>query len=82
MYALKRQEMRVRARQNLKKLKIDILLIESTFQVILSILKFYAHMRPRARYARTQHVRTFKMSFFCMDLNPGAFFSTFTNFPL
>ena len=31
MYALKRQEMRVRARQNLKKLKIDILLIESTF---------------------------------------------------
>ena len=48
-----RHHMRVRARQNFKMVKMTSLLIESTFQVILSISVFYERMRPRARHART-----------------------------
>ena len=80
MYALTRQKMRVRARQNFKMVKMAILLNESTFQVILSISKFYARTRPRARHARTQHVRTIKVSFLCMNMNSDTFLSRFTNF--
>ena len=48
-----RHHMRVRARQNFKMVNMTSLIIESTFQVILSISEFYARMRPRARHART-----------------------------
>ena len=80
MYALTRHYAHVRARQNLKMLKITFCTNESTFQVILSISKFSARTRTRARNARTQRVLTIKMSFFCMDLNYCTFLSTFTNF--
>ena len=50
-----RQDMRVRARQNFKMVKMTSLIIDSTFEVILSISKFYARMRPRARHARTDN---------------------------
>ena len=74
--------MRVRARQNFKMVKMTSLVIESTFQVILSISEFNARMRPRARHARTQRVRTINVSFFCMNLNLCTFLSTFGNFKL
>ena len=45
---------RVRARQNLKMLKITQRPNESTNQVILSISKISARARMRARYAHTQ----------------------------
>ena len=59
-----RHDARVRARQNLKMLKITFCLNESTFQVILSIFKFSARTRPRARYARTQRARKGKIQNF------------------
>ena len=75
-----RHSLRVRARQNFKIVKMSSLLIESTFQVILNISKNYARMRPRARHARTKHVLTINLSFFCMNLKKYSFISPFRNF--
>ena len=83
MYALTRTCASLRTKMRaffFKCSKITTWTKESMFQVILSISTFSARTRPRARHARTQHVRKINVSFFCMDLNSGTFFSRFTNF--